>query len=160
MKSILAFAVALIAMASASAGDCAGGGNSVLRVRSTCQQATAYEYEAPAVATVQTVVVPTVVSQVAYQPVVQVQRVVQVQQVQHVQQVVQVQKVQHVQNVQVRNVRARADVGTLEVRPTGLARLLGTGGPDIRANGAGGVDVRPTGIAGLLGLGGPRIRSR
>ena len=159
MKSILSFAVALIAIGAASAGDCAGGGNSVLRVRSTCQQATAYEYEAPAVATVQTVVVPTVVSQVAYAPVA-VRQVVQVQQVQHVQQVVQVQKVQHVQQVQVRNVRARADVGTLEVRPTGLARILGTGGPDIRANGAGGVDVRPTGIAGLLGLGGPRIRSR
>jgi hypothetical protein len=121
MKSFLSFAVALIAIGAASAGDCAGGA-SVLRVRSAgvCQQAQAYEYETANVATVQTVVVPTVVSQVA------VQRVVQVQAVQHVQQVQVVQQVQHVQ--QVRNVRARANGNVGRTFQIGLFNSNSNGG--------------------------------
>lgn len=50
----------------------------------------------------------------------------------------------------------------VQIRPTGLARLLGVGGPDISIGGGGrgGVSVQPTGLARLLGTGGPRINVR
>jgi hypothetical protein len=51
---------------------------------------------------------------------------------------------------------------SVEIRPTGLARLFGVGGPDIsiRGGGGGGVSVQPTGLARLFGTGGQRVNVR
>jgi K+-transporting ATPase c subunit len=55
----------------------------------------------------------------------------------------------------------RANAGqNVDIQPTGLARLLGLGGPQIRIRGGAVQSVEPTGLARLLGTGGPRIRSR
>jgi len=50
--------------------------------------------------------------------------------------------------------------GNFDIRPTGLAAVLGTGGPRIRVRNGQLQSVQPTGIAGFLGLGGPAIDNR
>jgi len=74
------------------------------------------------------------------------------QQFQNVQRIQRIQRVQRFENV--------SNGGNFDVEPTGLAALLGTGGPRLRVRDGQLADVEPTGFAKFLGLGGPRIRQR
>lgn len=64
-------------------------------------------------------------------------------------------------NRRLQNLAVGGGAADVRVRPTGLARLLGVGGPDIAISGGGSaVDVQPTGLARLFGTGGQRLRIR
>lgn len=72
-----------------------------------------------------------------------------------------VQQPQRQQFRQRQNFAANGGGADVRIRPTGLARLLGVGGPDIQISGGGQqVSARPTGLARLFGTGGQIVNVR